>query len=79
MEVVIDSVGRIMVPKALRSALGMTPGTRVEISPYGRGLQVTPGGRTADLVKDKNGRLVGDGDGSLDDGLLFALIDAARR
>jgi AbrB family looped-hinge helix DNA binding protein len=44
MEAVIDSVGRTVLPKQLRDALGLTPGTKVDISPYGSGVQITPGG-----------------------------------
>ncbi len=42
MEATIDSVGRIVVPKALRDALGLGPGTRVDLSLYGAGIQLIP-------------------------------------
>ena len=45
-------MGRIVVPKPLRDALGLTPGTTVDISRYGAGLQLIPGGRTARLVSE---------------------------
>ncbi|MCB1301941.1 MAG: AbrB/MazE/SpoVT family DNA-binding domain-containing protein, partial [Tetrasphaera sp.] len=32
MEATIDSVGRIVVPKALRDELGLVPGTKVDVS-----------------------------------------------
>ena len=51
METTIDSVGRIVVPKALRDALGLQPGATVDVSIYGGGLQVLPAGRTARLVQ----------------------------
>jgi AbrB family looped-hinge helix DNA binding protein len=79
MEMVVDSAGRIMIPKSLRTALGLLPGATVDVSAYGSGLQITPGGRTAHLTRDHNGRLVAAGDGSLDDDTLFAMIDAGRR
>ncbi len=42
MHAAIDAVGRILVPKALRDALGLTPGSTVDISQYGAGLQLVP-------------------------------------
>ncbi len=79
MEAVIDAMGRVVVPKALREALGLTPGTTVDISAYGAGVQITPGGRTARLVRDEDGRLVATGETTIDDDVVFALIDAGRR
>ncbi|CAN5609111.1 type II toxin-antitoxin system antitoxin VapB27 [soil metagenome] len=79
MEAVIDSGGRIVLPKQLRDALGLTPGARVDISAYGGGLQITPGGRTARIERDANGRLVARSDTEITDEMMFALIDSGRR
>ena len=79
MEATIDAGGRIMLPKALRDALGLTPGTTVDISVYGSGVQVTRGGRTARLEHDTDGRLVAVSDTVVTDDDMFALIDAGRR
>jgi AbrB family looped-hinge helix DNA binding protein len=79
MEAVIDSGGRIVLPKHLRDALGLTPGTTVDISAYGRGLQIVPGGRTARLERDDDGRLVARADTVVTDEMMFALIDSGRR
>lgn len=78
MKASIDSVGRVVVPKALRDALGLTPGTTVDISRYGAGLQLVPAGRTARLVEE-DGVLVAAGETVIDDQDVFGLIDAGRR
>ncbi len=78
METTIDAAGRIVVPKSLRDRLGLTPGSRVDISEYGLGLAVVPRGRTARIV-EKDGRLVSVGSATLEDAELFGLIDAGRR
>lgn len=67
-----------MVPKVLRDALGLTPGSTVDISRYGGGLQLIPTGRSARLI-DESGVLVATGDTRIDDDDVFALIDAGRR
>ena len=74
----MDAVGRIVVPKALRDALGLTAGSTVDISRYGAGLQLIPTGRTARLIAEA-GVLVASGDTAIDDDVVFALIDTARR
>jgi AbrB family looped-hinge helix DNA binding protein len=78
MEAVIDSAGRIVLPKAIRDALGLLPGTTVDISPYGSGVQIVPSGRTARIVEEK-GRLVAVSDTVVTDDMVFALIDAGRK
>lgn len=79
MEAVIDSGGRIVLPKQLRDALGLTPGSKVDVSAYGGGLQITLGGRTARIERDANGRLVARADTEVSDEMMFALIDSGRR
>lgn len=78
MEAIIDNAGRVVVPKPFRDALGLLPGTKVDISPYGAGVQVVPAGRTARLV-DEGGQLVADAETLIDDDIVFALIDAGRK
>lgn len=79
MEAVIDSVGRIVLPKRLREALGLTPGTKVDISAYGSGVQITPGCRTARLEREADGRLVSRGDTIVTDEMMYGLMDSGRR
>ena len=74
----MDSVGRIVVPKALRDALGLSAGSTLDISRYGAGLQVIPVGRTARLVTEA-GVLVAAGETQIDDDVVFAMIDSGRR
>jgi AbrB family looped-hinge helix DNA binding protein len=78
MKAKVDSVGRILVPKPLREAVGLSPGTVVDVSRYGSGLQISPAGRVARLV-DENGVLVATGDATINDEDIFALIDSGRR
>lgn len=78
MKSTVDAVGRIVVPKSLRDALGLTAGSTVDITRYGAGLQLVPTGRTARLVEE-SGVLVATGETAIDDDDVFALIDAGRR
>jgi AbrB family looped-hinge helix DNA binding protein len=78
MEAIVDSVGRVVVPKALRDALGLTPGSTVDVSLYGAGLQLIPNGRTARL-REVDGRLVADSDTIVTDDDVLNLLDAGRR
>ncbi len=78
MKTTIDSVGRIVVPKPLRDALGLKAGSIVDISRYGAGLQLIPTARNAQLVEE-DGVLVATGDTEIDDDDVFALIETGRR
>lgn len=78
MQATVDSGGRVLVPKPLRDALGLRPGTVVDISRYGAGLQLIPAGRTARIV-DEGGVPVATGDTEIGDEEVFTLIDAGRR
>lgn len=74
----MDSAGRVVIPKVLRDALGLPPGSTVDISPYGAGLQILPSRRTARLIREA-GVLVATGDTEIDDDDVFGLTDAGRR
>lgn len=58
--------------------LDFAPGSRVDISQYGSGLQLISSGRTARLV-DESGALVATGDTQIDDDVVLGLIDSGRR
>ena len=77
MEAIVDSLGRVVVPKVLCEALGLTPGTRVDISRCGSELPLVPSGRTARLVEEA-GVLVATGETVIDDDVVLHLIASAR-
>lgn len=74
----MDSVGRVVLPKALRDALGLRAGSTVDITRYGAGLQLIPASRTARLVEEA-GALVATGETQIGDDDVFGLIDSGRR
>lgn len=78
MEVTVDDVGRIVLPKPLRDRLKLTPGTKVDVSEYGDGLHLSPVSRTA-RIEERGGRLVAVADTEITDDDVIALIDAGRR
>ncbi|MGQ0574126.1 MAG: AbrB/MazE/SpoVT family DNA-binding domain-containing protein [Pseudonocardia sp.] len=78
MKSTVDAVGRFVIPKQLRDALGLMPGTEVDVSTYGAGLQVLPAGRTARLVTE-DGRRVAESSTPVTDEDVFGLLDAMRR
>ena len=71
-------MGRVLIPKTFRDALGLTGGSTVDISWYGEGLTLIPHGRAARIVEE-GGRLVVTGDTTITDEDVLALIDAGRR
>lgn len=79
MKATIDSGGRLLLPKRLRDSLGLVPGSTVDVSVYGSGAQITPGGRTARIERDDDGRLVARSETVVSDEAMFALIDSGRR
>lgn len=42
MRVTVDRLGRLVIPKSLRVALGIVPGTELELMPDGAGLRLEP-------------------------------------
>ena len=78
MKATIDGLGRLVVTKPLRDALGLTPGTVVDLSRYGNGLQLVPAGRTARIAEEGDG-LVAESSTEVTDEMVFDLLDACRR
>lgn len=79
MEAIIDSAGRILLPESLRDTLDLAPGSTVDVSPYGGGVLITPGGRTVRVERSSNGRLTATSSTVVSDDAMFAVIDAGRR
>ena len=79
MDVTVDSTGRVLIPKKLRDALGLTAGSKVDISEYGIGLALVPESRTGQVVKDARGRSVLTGTTVITDEIIFDLRDAGRK
>lgn len=79
MQATIDSGGRILLPKALRDALGLVPGANVEISAHGSGLHIVAGGRCARIERGADGHLAAQSNTRVTDEMLLSLVDAGRR
>jgi AbrB family looped-hinge helix DNA binding protein len=78
MRAIVDQVGRVVIPKALRDRLGLSAGSVVDVSLYGDGLHVAPGGRTARLER-RDGVLVAVSDTVITDEDVADLVDSVRR
>jgi AbrB family looped-hinge helix DNA binding protein len=78
MQLTMDKAGRLVIPKALRDALGLGEGGVVDVTLYGPGLQLVPSGRTALIVQTNDG-WVARSETVVDDEIVFGLIDAMRR
>lgn len=55
MIVTVDRLGRLVIPKALRVALGITPDTPLELIPDGSGLRIEPVQRNARPIETRDG------------------------
>lgn len=60
MRTTIDRAGRIVVPKSLRAALGLSGGDEVEITLEGERIELVPAPRRANLRKGPGGLLISD-------------------
>lgn len=77
----VDRVGRLVIPKALRVALGITPDTPLELIPDGTGLRIEPVRRRQRAVGTSDGLpILGHVDGAvLTDDDVRRLRDEAQR
>lgn len=55
MIVSVDRVGRVVIPKALRTALGIGPDSELELIPDGAGLRLEPVNRRDRPVGERDG------------------------
>ena len=52
MEIPIDKVGRLVIPKSVREQAGLTPGTRLEISYRDGRVEIEPVAAAVEIVRD---------------------------
>ena len=55
MYVTVDRIGRLVIPKALRTALGITPETQLELIADGAGLRIEPVRRSQRSIDTRDG------------------------
>jgi AbrB family looped-hinge helix DNA binding protein len=64
MQVTVDRAGRIVIPKALRVALGIGPNSELELMPDGAGLRLEPVRHSERAIGESDGLpLLGQVDG----------------
>jgi AbrB family looped-hinge helix DNA binding protein len=77
MKAAIDRAGRIVVPKPLRDALGLSPATPLEIEAVDGRLEITPEAPASEVVEGPNGPVVAAA-GAVDDAAVRAALEATR-
>ncbi len=78
MRVTIDSAGRIVVPKAMRDELGLTPGVPLEINLVDGHLELSLAGATARLVDRGRGPVIQTDGPPITDALVRETLEAVR-
>lgn len=79
MRTTIDKAGRIVVPKALREALGFEPGTTLEVEAVDGRLEVSVPSQVHVEDGPYGPRLVAEGSDPLTVGDVRAIIESMRR
>ncbi|MGA8744758.1 MAG: AbrB/MazE/SpoVT family DNA-binding domain-containing protein [Solirubrobacterales bacterium] len=60
MRTTIDSAGRVVIPKPMRSALRLSGGEEVEVTLSGERIELTPAPRPTNLLRGPHGLLTSD-------------------
>lgn len=75
MEAILDKFGRIVIPKEIRDALGLRPGSSFQIEEKNQGILLKPVEGTPH-IKNENGWLIFTGDLQAD---IFNIINGVRK
>lgn len=81
MRTTIDHAGRIVIPKPIRSRLGLTGGQAVEVVEHDGAIEITPAA-TEMRLEERDGRLVAVADEELPvltDDMVREALDRSRR
>jgi AbrB family looped-hinge helix DNA binding protein len=78
MKVSIDRAGRVVVPKALRAELGLSPGVPLEIEVVDGHLELSATTKPARVVEGPNGPMVAATDTPISDEEVRHVLEAAR-
>ena len=78
MRVTIDRAGRIVVPKAMRDELGLTPDTSLEIEVVDGRLELSPPESSARLVAGRYGPVIETAGARITDEQVRQTLEAVR-
>ena len=78
MQVTIDRAGRIVVPKSLRDALGLTPGTHLQMDLVGSHIEISSQASEAKIIEGPHGPVVAGTGKTITDEDVRAILEATR-
>jgi AbrB family looped-hinge helix DNA binding protein len=78
MRVTIDRAGRIVVPKAMRDELGITPDTPLEIEVVDDHIELSPPPSSARIVEGPCGPVIETSGGTITDEMVRETLEAVR-